>query len=38
MLDRHPNLFCELSWRYPPITTPDLNSRYIFAATGPTAE
>ena len=38
MLDRHPNLFCELSWRYPPITTPDLASRYIFDATGPKAE
>jgi len=38
MLDRHPNLFCELSWRYPPITTPDLKSRYIFDATGPTEE
>jgi hypothetical protein len=38
MLDRHPNLFCELSWRYPPVTTPDLKSRYIFDATGPTAE
>lgn len=35
MLDRHPNLFCELSWRYPPITTPDLASRYIFDAEGP---
>ncbi|MFQ6018402.1 MAG: hypothetical protein ACE5KF_09410 [Kiloniellaceae bacterium] len=32
---RHPNLFCALSDRYPPVTRPNLASREIFGSRGP---
>lgn len=32
---RHPNLYCELSWRYPPVVPPHLAFRNIFDERGP---
>ena len=35
LLDANENLFCELSWRSPPVTPPRFSDRYIFTAKGP---
>ncbi len=35
LLARHSNLYCEISWRFPPITRPELASRNIFDSLGP---
>lgn len=35
LMDRNPNLFCELSWRFPPVTRPNLASRNVFDNYGP---
>ena len=38
LLDANENLFCELSWRSPPVTPPRFSDRYIFTADGPNSE
>ena len=38
LMRRHPNLHCELSWRYPPVVPPQLAFRNIFDETGPKPE
>jgi len=38
LLERHPNLFCEISWRFPPVTRPEFADRYIFDKRGPMPE
>ncbi|MEK7246044.1 MAG: amidohydrolase family protein, partial [Pseudomonadota bacterium] len=38
LMQRHPNLYCELSWRYPPVVPPHLAFRNIFDETGPKPE
>lgn len=35
LLRRHPNLFCELSFRYPPVVSPRLSHRNVFDRSGP---
>lgn len=35
LLERHTNLFCEISWRFPPVTRPEFADRYMFDRQGP---
>jgi len=35
LLERNSNLFCEISWRFPPVTRPELAERNIFDQHGP---
>jgi hypothetical protein len=35
LLERHSNLYCEISWRFPPVTRPEFADRYIFDRQGP---
>ena len=38
LMTRNPNLYCEISWRFPPVTRPELASRNIFDENGPKPE
>ncbi|MDA1089755.1 MAG: amidohydrolase family protein [Proteobacteria bacterium] len=38
LLERHSNLYCEFSWRFPPVTRPEFADRYIFDQRGPMPE
>ena len=35
LLKRHPNLFCELSFRYPPVVSPRWSHVNVFDRSGP---
>lgn len=38
LLERHSNLYCEISWRFPPVTRKEFADRYIFDRNGPKPE
>ncbi|NQU58932.1 MAG: hypothetical protein HQ513_17010 [Rhodospirillales bacterium] len=38
LLERHQNLYCEISWRFPPVVRADLSERNIFDTNGPKSD